>query len=117
MNSIDLGRLELSVDHDQEIMNFAVSTPAVLSLQKEAPYKLPYVRYEDLNKDVSERLKMLSLKDFDLKREDVGFEGSKTKVIKTFAQTLKKQTKIEVTTDEAGIQKVYDYLKDKGFLK
>lgn len=117
MNSIDLGRLELSVDHDQEIMNFAVSTPAVLSLQKEAPYKLPYVRYEDLNKDVSERLKMLSLKDFDLKREDVGFEGSKTKVIKTFAQTFNRQTKIEVTTDEAGIQTVYDYLKDKGFLK
>jgi electron transfer flavoprotein beta subunit len=116
MNSIDLGRLEISVDHDQEIMNFAVSTPAVLSLQKEAPYKLPYVRYEDLNKEVSQRLNILSCSDLGFNKEDVGFDGSKTKVVKSFAKNLIKHDKIEVTNDEAGIQVVYDFLKEKGVL-
>jgi len=116
MNTMDSGRPELSADHDQEIMTFALKLPAVLSLQKEAPYKLPYVRYEDLNKVVSERLQVLTLKDLNLKKEAVGFEGSKTKVIKTFVKTQLRHDKIEVTTDEAGIQTVYDFLKDKGFL-
>jgi len=116
MNSLDLGRLELSADHDQEIMTFALKLPAVLSLQKEAPYKLPYVRYDDLNKEVSDRLDILSLNDTGLRKEDVGFDGSKTKVIKTFVKTQIKRDKIEVTTDEAGIQTVVDFLKDRGFL-
>jgi electron transfer flavoprotein beta subunit len=116
MKSIDSGRLELSADHDQEIMTFALKLPAVLSLQKEAPYKLPYVRYDDLNKVVSERLHILSLKESGLRKEEVGFNGSKTKVIKTFVKTQVKHDKIEVTTDEAGLQTVVDFLKDKGFL-
>lgn len=116
MNTLDSRRLELSADHDQEILTYALTLPAVLSLQKEAPYKLPYVRYEDLNKEVSGRLQILGLSELGLNKTDVGFEGSKTKVIKTFVKTLIRQDKIEVTTDEHGIQTVYDFLKDKGFL-
>jgi len=116
MSTLDSRRLELSVDHDQEIMSFALTLPALLSLQKEAAYKLPYVRYDDLNKVVSHRLQILALSDLDLDKDEVGFEGSKTKVVKTFTKTLIRQDKIEVTTDEHGIQTVYDFLKDKGFL-
>jgi len=116
MNSMDSGRLELNVEHDQTIMTFAVKLPAVLSLQKEAPYKLPYVRYEDLNKDVSQRFEILNCSDCGLKKEEVGFEGSKTKVIKTFVKTLYKQNKIEVKTDDEGIQVVVDFLKSEGYL-
>lgn len=116
MNTMDSGRLELSVDHDQEIMTFALKLPAVLSLQKEAPYKLPYVRYEDLNKEVSQRLECISCSELGFKKEEVGFEGSKTKVIKTFVKTLSKKDKQEVTLDEAGLQVVYDFLKEKGVL-
>ncbi len=116
MNTLDSRRLELSADHDQEILTYALTLPAVLSLQKEAPYKIPYVRYEDLNKEVSGRLQVLGLAELELNKADVGFEGSKTKVIKTFVKTLTKQDKIEVTTDEHGIQTVYEFLKDKGFL-
>jgi electron transfer flavoprotein beta subunit len=116
LNTMDSGRLELSADHDQEIMTFALTLPAIVSLQKEAPYKLPYVRYDDLNKDVSQRLHRLSCTDLGLSAQQVGFVGSKTKVIKSFAKPMVITDKIEVTTDEAGIQTVYDFLKAKGVL-
>jgi len=115
-NNIDSGRLELSVDHDDKIMTYALSLPAVLSLQKDCPYKLPYVRYDDLNKKVSDRLQVINCSDLDLSKEEVGFDGSKTKVIKTFVKTMTRQDKLEVFNDEAGIQVVYDFLKDKGYL-
>lgn len=115
-NNIDSGRLELSVDHEDKIMTYALSLPAVLSLQKDCPYKLPYVRYEDLNKKVSDRLHVVNCKDLGLSREEVGFDGSKTKVIKTFVKPMTRQDKLEVFNDEAGIQVVYDFLKEKGYL-
>jgi len=116
LNSMDSGRLELSADHDQEIMTFALTLPAIVSLQKEAPYKLPYVRYDDLNKVVSHRLKKLSCAQLGLDPGEVGFEGSLTKVIKTFAKPQIRHDRIDVTTDDKGIQTVYDFLKDKGYL-
>lgn len=115
-NNIQTGRLELDVDHDDKIMTYALSLPAVLSLQKDCPYKLPYVRYDDLNKVVSDRLTVLSCADIGLKKEELGFDGSKTKVIKTFVKTLTRQVKQEVANDEAGIQVVYDFLKEKGYV-
>jgi len=116
LNSLDAHRLELSADHDHEIVTYALTLPAVVSLQKEAPYKLPYVRYDDLNKAVSDRLSCVSCADLGLDPKDVGFDGSKTKVVKTFAKPVIRQDRIEVTTDDQGIQIVHDFLKDKGFL-
>lgn len=115
-HEFEIGRLELSVDSDHHVMTFETQLPAVLSLQKDVPYKLPYVRYEDLNRDVSNRLKILSCEDLSLSKEDVGFDGSKTKVTKTFVKTLTRSDKIEVINDEAGIQVVYEFLKEKGFI-
>jgi len=97
-------------------MTYALSLPAVLSLQKDCPYKLPYVRYEDLNKKVSDRLHVVNCLDLGLSRDEVGFDGSKTKVIKTFVKPMTRQDKLEVFNDETGIQVVYDFLKEKGYL-
>jgi len=59
---------------------------------------------------------VINCSDLDLSKEEVGFDGSKTKVIKTFVKTMTRQDKLEVFNDEAGIQVVYDFLKDKGYL-
>jgi electron transfer flavoprotein beta subunit len=110
------GRLELGVDYDHHVMTYEMQLPAVLSVQKDIPYKLPYVRYEDLNKDVSNRLNVLSCVDLGLRKEEVGFEGSKTKVTKTYVRNLIRNDRIEVLNDDAGIQIVYEFLKEKGFI-
>ena len=115
-DNIDSGRLELSVDHDDKIMTYTVSLPAVLSIQKDVPYKLPYVRYEDLHKKVFDRIQVIRCSDLGLRKEEVGFDGSKTKVIKTFVKSMTRQDKLEVSIDEVGIQVVYDFLKEKGYL-
>lgn len=115
-NNFDSGRLELNVDHEDKIFTYALSLPAVLSLQKDGPYKLPFVRYDDLNKKVSDRLQVIHCSDLGFSKEEVGFDGSKTKVIKTFVKTMTRQDKVEVINDEAGIQVVYDFLKEKGYL-
>lgn len=115
-NNFDSGRLELNVDHEDKNFTYALSLPAVLSLQKDGPYKLPYVRYDDLNKKVSDRLQVIHCSDLGFSKEEVGFDGSKTKVIKTFVKTMTRQDKVEVINDEAGIQVVYDFLKEKGYL-
>jgi electron transfer flavoprotein beta subunit len=115
-HNFESGSLELSVDCDHHVMTYEALLPAVLSIQKEVPYKLPYVRYEDLNRDVSDRLKILSCVDLNLSKEEVGFSGSKTKVTKTFVKTLVRNERIEVLNDDAGIHVVYEFLKEKGFI-
>ncbi|KAF0227199.1 MAG: electron transfer flavoprotein subunit alpha/beta [Erysipelotrichaceae bacterium] len=116
MNSMDSGRLVLSVDHDQTIMTFAVPYPSVLSLSKDSAFKMPYVRYDDLNKEVSHRLKVIDCAQLGLRKEEVGFDGSKTQVVSTFVKTMTKKDKTEVKIDEAGLQSVIDLLKEKGVL-
>lgn len=114
--SIHTGSLELSVDFDHQMMTFEIQLPAVLSVQKDIPYKLPFVRYEDLKKDVSNRLNILNYTDLKFSKEEVGFQGSKTKVIKTFVKTLTRKDRVEVKIDDIGIQIVYEFLKEKGFI-
>ena len=51
---------EVCVDSENFIESYEVSLPMVLSFSRESKYKLPYVKFEDLNKDVSDKLSVIN---------------------------------------------------------
>ncbi len=95
---------------------FAVQIPAIFGISSESKYKLPFVKYENRKKDVSSLIQIETNNELNFSKDEVGLSGSKTKVIKTYPKRLDEQKKIVVKTDEAGIDYVYEFLKEKGFL-
>lgn len=110
------GEIRAEVQEDDETLEFLVELPAVLGVCSESGYRLPFVRYDDRKKDVSDRLTVLTNKELGFAPEDTGLEGSRTKVIRTYPKKLENKRKQIVRNDEQGIAYVYDYLKEKGFL-
>jgi len=111
------GRPEVEVDLDSTVMSFTVALPAVLGLRKESGLKLPFVAYGDIDRNVSSRLRVLSHRDLGLKSREIGMEGSRTKVKRSFSATRGKKDRIVVDTGPEGIETVYRFLKDRGFLE
>jgi electron transfer flavoprotein beta subunit len=103
-------------EDDHSITHIAIEAPAILSFSKEAPFKLPYVAYDDLNTDVSERLEIKTHLDLGFSKSEIGFEGSKTKVINTFVPIRPSKAKIVVQLNDEGLDTVIETLKTWGYL-
>ncbi|BDZ84395.1 electron transfer flavoprotein subunit beta [Claveliimonas bilis] len=106
----------VKVKDETESLLFAIDFPAVIALSSDSKYKLPFVKYEDRKKDVSDRLTIITNDDLHLALEETGLEGSKTKVVRTYPKHCEYKEKKVVQNDEQGIEYVYEYLKEKGFL-
>ena len=74
----------VKVKDETESLLFAIDLPAVIALSSDSKYKLPFVKYEDRKKDVSDRLTIITNDDLHLALEETGLEGSKTKVVRTY---------------------------------
>jgi electron transfer flavoprotein beta subunit len=107
----------VSVDSENFIETYEVSLPILLSFSKESKLKLPYVRYEDMHKDVSDKLMILNNEVLRFDKHKVGLEGSLTKVSRSFVKPQVKKDKIVVKSDYDGVMKVYRTLKQLGYLK
>lgn len=116
-SSLLSGKPVVDVDHESLLMSFQIDQPAILSLLKDSGYKLPYVAYDDLQLDVSSRIKVYNRQDLGLSSSEIGFEGSKTMVNQTFVKKWDEKQRQVVKNDDAGIETVYQYLKEQGFLK
>lgn len=106
----------ITVSEEASTATYELMMPAVISLRKERKYKLPYIKYEDLNKDVSERLQILDNRDLGFASEEVGLKGSLTQISSTFVKTMEKKERLLVKNDEEGIDIVYAFLKEKGLV-
>ena len=106
----------VDVDDETTLTRIAIDAPGILSLSKEAPYKLPYVAYDDLDMDVSDRCEIKTHRDLGLSKDQIGFEGSKTKVINTFVPTPAPKAKIVVPLTDEGLDTVINTLTDWGYL-
>ena len=106
----------VEVDTDKYIDTYAIPFPAVLSVRKESKYKLPFVRYADLELDVSDKLQIITNKELNTSAASIGIQGSATRVVKTYMQTYESKEKVVVQNDEEGIEVVYNFLKEKGYL-
>jgi electron transfer flavoprotein beta subunit len=115
-NLMDKSKVVFTVDNDLAVSTYQMELPGILSLQKESKYKLPYIKYEDLNKDVKDKLNVVSNSDLNFKPEEIGLKGSLTKVNRTFVKEYEKRNKVIVGNDDEGIEVVYSYLQKKGFV-
>jgi electron transfer flavoprotein beta subunit len=110
-------RAVFEVDEEDRRTTYEAALPAVLSLTRESGYKLPYPKYEDLQRDVSEKIKYVTAEELGFSRDAVGLNGSLTKVVKTYDKTFEKRDKTIVGPDEGGIEYVFSFLKKGGYLK
>lgn len=115
-DSIDETKVVFKVDSEQTVSTYEMELPGILSLQKESKYKLPYIKFDDLNKDVKEKINKISNDDLTFNPAHVGLKGSLTKVKRTFVKEYEKRDKVVVGTDDQGIETVYSFLKNKGFV-
>ncbi len=106
----------VEVDNDGVLSKYEIELPAILSLQKESKYKLPYIKYKDLERDVSEKISIISNQDLAFEKDEVGIKGSLTKVSRTYVKKIEQKDKIVVRNDDSGVDVVYTFLKEQGFV-
>lgn len=106
----------IQVEDDGSIITYEMDLPGVLSLTRSSGYTLPYVTYEALQRDVSEKLTIVSNDELLFGREEVGLQGSLTRVMKTYAAAFEGRDRKIVHTDPEGIAFVHSFLKERGYL-
>mgnify|MGYP005849412455 CR=1 FL=1 len=106
----------VEVDSEKEYCKYLVELPAILSIQKESKYKLPFIKYKDLGLDVRDKLYIITNEQLNFNKNEVGIEGSLTKVSRTFVKKNNKKQKFLLRVDEDGIETVFQFLRDKGFV-
>ena len=108
--------VKLEIESERQIYTYRVGLPAILSLTKQSGYKIPFVRYDDLELFVDDRIEIISGQELGLTAEETGLAGSKTAVKKTYApEDIRRETVI-VKADQDGVETVYQFLADKGYL-
>lgn len=104
------------VETDDRITTYEMMLPGILSLTRESGYKLPYIKSQHMDMDVTNRLCHISNEDLAFEAEEVGIKGSPTKVAKTYTKEFDQKERTIISTDDEGITLVYEFLKDKGFI-
>lgn len=115
-SSLNQSNVIFKVENESAVSTYQLNLPAILSLQKESGYKLPYITYEAMSRDVDNQIRCLTNEHFNFSEEEVGIGGSLTKVNRTFIKEYKKRDKIVVQANEDGIDQVYTFMKEKGYI-
>lgn len=108
---------QVEIDTENHTDIYQIPFPSVLSVRRESKYRLPFVRFADLELDVSNQLQIVDNHDLNIDSAKIGLKGSATRVVKTYPQTYENKEKIIVQNDEEGIETVYRFLKEKGYIK
>jgi electron transfer flavoprotein beta subunit len=106
----------ITVELEDEIADFRVELPAVLGVSRESKYKLPFVRYDDLESSVSHKMRIVTNEELGFSKDEVGITGSLTKVARTLQPQLITKEQVVVSNDDKGIETVYQFLKNEGYL-
>lgn len=104
------------VDDDDFLSRYKISLPALLGVAYNAKLKLPFVRFDDLEKHVDDRIRILCAEDLGLEEGQLGLTGSPTKVVKTHTKEHSPRKQVVVKADEEGAEYVYQFLLSKGFI-
>ena len=114
--SLENDSVVVEVDCEKTSSKYEMALPCILSIGKDSKYKLPFIKYKDLELKVIDRILVITNNELEFSKEEVGIEGSLTKVNRTYTKELHKKEKITVRNDDAGIEVVYKFLKAKGFV-
>ena len=110
------GSTIVDVDSDDTVLRFAVDGPAVLSLQYSTRIKLPYIPYEKLDQDVSDRIQVVDNDLLGFDEDEVGLAGSLTKVVAASVRRFERKDTRYVRCDDEGVETVYAFLRHEGLL-
>jgi electron transfer flavoprotein beta subunit len=69
-----------------------------------------------MNRDVKSSIAILGREDLGLDEDQTGFKGSLTQVVETYAKQYEKRDRTLVKADNDGVETVFQYLKEKGFI-
>jgi electron transfer flavoprotein beta subunit len=106
----------VEVDGESSVTTYEIGLPALLSLTRDAGYRLPYVRYKNLNLDVSDRLHIVTNGQLGFDPREVGLQGSRTQVVSTHAKKHETREKKVVKSGDDGVEVIYNFLKKNGFV-
>ncbi len=104
------------VETEDEVTTYEMALPAILSLTRDSKYKLPYASRKDLERHVSDQLSMITNRELAFGDDEVGLNGSRTKVVQTFTKEFDTKGRIVVKADDEGVDFVCKFLKEKGFI-
>ncbi len=116
LERFDRTRAVFKVEDDQSVYTYEMAMPGVLSLTRASGYKLPYASYEDLQRDVSQKISLVTNRQLGFNESEVGLPGSPTKVANIYAATYETRKRTIVQTDDAGIAYVHAFLKKQGYV-
>ena len=111
------GTPQVEVDTENHTDIYELTFPSLLAVRRESKYRLPFVRFADLELDVSEHLQIIDNQILNIPPDKIGLKGSPTRVVKTYPQTYENKENMIVQNDEEGIETVYCFLKEKGYIK
>ena len=114
--SIENHSVIVQVESEKTSSKYEIALPCILSIGKESKYKLPFVKYKDLELYVRDKISVITNEELQFSKDEVGIEGSLTKVNRTYVKKLDKKEKVIVRNDDEGIEVVYQFLKTKGFV-
>lgn len=109
-------RALVEVDSEKYLETYEIPLPAILSVGRESNYRLPFVRYDDLDLDVSDRLRIIDNDNLAVDSKKIGLKGSPTKVIKSYPIDYQKKEQVIVKNDDQGIDMVMAFLEKEGYL-
>lgn len=110
------GSTVVEVDGEDAVFRFGVDAPALLSLQYSTRLKLPYIPYERLESDVSDRITIVDNEELGFASDEVGIKGSLTRVAKAEVRRFEPKDSRVVGCDDDGIEEVYAFLRRRGFV-
>jgi electron transfer flavoprotein beta subunit len=111
------GKVTVDVDTEEEVLTFELDLPAILGFAYSTKRKLPYISYENMNRDVSDRIETITNAELDFGDDELGLTGSPTAVAAVEVKTLERKDTTIVGTDDEGVETVYRFLVEKGFLR
>jgi electron transfer flavoprotein beta subunit len=79
-------------------------------------YKLPFVRYADLDLDVDDRIRIVTNEDLAFRLDEAGIGGSLTRVVRTWAKTIPYKEKVFLRGDDEGVEAVCRFLAEHNFV-
>lgn len=106
----------VEVDTEKYLDTYEIPFPAILSVSRESNYRLPFVRYDDLDLDVSDQLTIIGNDSLAVDDKIIGLTGSPTRVVKTYQRQYLQKEQIIVKNDDQGIDTVLAFLKKEGYL-
>ena len=111
------GRSALVETEDEDrVYTWNVELPAVISMVRNTAYKLPFVRYADMDLDVDDKITIIGNGELKFSPGETGITGSLTRVIKTWAKPIPYKEKTVLRGNDEGVETVYRFLETHHFV-